>query len=173
MNSSEYDENRPKIVFDGYGVNPVVINLNIGEDYTPVEYSAISVNGTNLNNSVVQNIIYNSKSVDAIDTSSAGIYYINYSVVDSNGYSNLSTVNIIVIDNEKPILNIPSNFTIDVNTTSYDLLNGASCEDNSGDCDIKINGNINFGVRGKYIIEYIASDPSGNTTILKRVITVE
>ena len=38
---------------------------------------------------------------------------------------------------------------------------------------ISVSGKINFGISGKNVIEYKAFDPSGNTTILKRVITVE
>ena len=44
---------------------------------------------------------------------------------------------------------------------------------NSGKCEIKVVGDINFGVAGKNIIEYRATDPTGNTTIIKRVITIE
>ena len=58
-------------------------------------------------------------------------------------------------------------------TTNYDLLENVSCSDNSGKCEIKVVGDINFGVAGKNIIEYRATDPTGNTTIIKRVITIE
>lgn len=173
MNSSEYDKNRPKIVFDGYEVSPIVINLNIGDKYSPLEYSATSVNGTNLTNEVIEYITFNSKTTNSIDTSEVGIYHVYYSVVDSNGYSNVEDVSIIVSDSDKPVLTIPENETISKSLTSYDLMDGVICEDNSGICDIKINGNVEYGVSGKYIIEYIASDSSGNTSILKRVITVE
>lgn len=173
MNSNTYDKNRPTIEFEGYNTNLVVMNLNIGSTYTPIKYSATSIDGIDLTNEVVENIIYNSKNVKKIDTSKPGIYYVNYSVVDENGYSNLSTVNVIVSDNTKPSLIIPSNQTINTDVTSFDLLEGVSCSDNSGYCDIEINGTINFGTSGKYIIEYIASDSFGNTTSLKRVITIE
>ena len=142
-------------------------------NYSPVEYNALSIDGVDLTDKVVENIIYKEKNSKKIDTKTAGVYYINYSVVDDNGYSNLATVSVIVSDNEKPTMVIPSNATINKSITSYNLLEGASCKDNSGICDIKINGSINFGISGKYIIDYVASDPSGNTTIEKRVITVE
>jgi len=173
MNSSDYENNRPIINFVDYETNPLIINLNIGDLYTPVKYTATSIDGIDLTSKVVENIICNSKRSNKVDTSKAGVYYVNYSVVDKNGYSNLSTVSIVVSDIEKPVLIIPSNETISTDVTNYDLLNGVSCEDNSGNCDIKINGSINFGVSDKYIIEYVASDPSGNTTIEKRVITIE
>lgn len=173
MDSDSYDNNRPTITFTGYDTYPVVINLNIGDTYTAIKYNAVSASGVNLSDRVVENIIYNSKNTKKINTKIAGIYYINYSVVDDDGYSNLATVSVIVSDNEKPVLTIPENVTISTSITSYDLLDGVICEDNSGVCDINTSGNIKFGVKDKYIIEYIASDPSGNTTIQKRVITVE
>lgn len=173
MNSSDYDDNRPKINFEGYVTNPIVINLNLGDKYSSLKYTATSIDGIDLTNKVVENIVYREENSKKVDTKTAGVYYINYSVVDDNGYSSLATVSVIVSDNEKPVIVIPSNETIRTSVTAYNLLEGASCEDNSGNCDIKINGSINFGISGKYIIEYIASDPSGNTTIEKRVITVE
>lgn len=173
MNTDDFNTKKPTIVFEGYNTNPIVVNLNIGDMYNPLNYTASSYDSVDLTSKVIENIIYNSKRSDAVDTSSSGIYYINYSVVDSKGYSNYATVNVIISDNEKPLLNIPENVTITRDTNSYKLMDGVSCKDNSGICDINIVGNIEFGVSGKYIIEYVASDPSGNTTILKRVITVE
>lgn len=173
MNSDTYNTNRPIISFEGHEERPIVVNLNIGDIYSPIKYTAKSIKDIDLTNQVIENIVYNSKSINNIDTSKAGVYYVNYSVVDSNGYSCLETVNIIVSDNEKPSLTIPDNTTISIDISSYDLMDGVSCEDNSGACDIKINGDIIYGVSGKYIIEYIATDPSGNTSILKRIITVQ
>lgn len=171
-NSNTYYTNRPTIDFTGHEENPIVMNLDIGEEYNPLKYTATSVDGTDLTGNVVENITYNSKNVNKVDTKVAGIYYVNYSVVDKDGYSNVKTVNIIVFDNEKPVLNIPDDVTISIDTTSYDLYEGVSCKDNSNVCDIKINRTIKFGVEGKNEIEYIASDPSGNTDSKTRVITV-
>ena len=173
MNSSDFETKKPTIKFEGYDVSPIVININVGESYTPLTYTAMSNADTNITNSVVENIIYNSDFVDEVDTYSAGIYYINYSVIDRNGYSIVETVNLIVVDNEKPELFGTENVSINSSDTSFDLMSGVSCKDNSGKCDIKIEGIIEFGVVGKYIIEYKAYDPTGNTNIIKRVITVK
>ena len=51
-------------------------------------------------------------------------------------------------------------------------MEGVVCEDNSDECEIDIEGSIDYGKTGKYIIKYIAKDPSGNTTSKKRVITI-
>lgn len=173
MATDEFNSNRPTIKFSGYDTELVVINMNIGDTYTPLEYTATSISGIDLTDKVVENIIYNSKNIDEVDTSTAGIYYVNYSVVDLNGYSNYVAVNVIVSDNIKPALTVPENVSISTDVSYYDLMDGVSCSDNSGKCKISYSGDIEYGVVGKYIIEYKAFDEGGNTTILKRVITVE
>lgn len=173
MNTDAFKDNMPIISFSGYDASPIVLELNLGDSYNELTYTATSIDSEDLTQDVVKNIIYNSQNIDEVNTSQPGIYYINYSVVDNNGYSNYATVNVIVVDDELPNLIIPENVTIDTSITSYDLMDGVSCTDNSGVCNITLNGVIEFGVSGKYIIEYKASDSVGNTTILKRVITVE
>lgn len=169
--TNNYINNKPKITISGYE-NSLFDSVNINEEFTMPSYSAISYKNVDITDSVVINIIYDSSNIESIDTGVAGIYYINYCVVDIEGYSNCSILSVAITDNELPSLTIPSSVTIGLDITEYDLMDGVSCTDNSGKCDIKISGNIKYGVSGKYIIEYIASDPSGNTKSEKRVITV-
>lgn len=173
MSTDTFKSNKPNIKFIGYSTNPVVLILDISEAYEDLEYVATSSENVDLTSLVVKNITQNSKNVDEVDTSTSGIYHINYSVVDKNGYSNESSVIVIVGDNEKPILTIPENVTIGTDIKYYDLMKGASCTDNSGICDISIEGNITYGQIGKYTIKYSASDPAGNTITETRVITVK
>ena len=173
MKTEEFNDSKPTITLEGYGNESFVSNIDLGEEVDDPKYTAISKNGMDITNKVIKNIIYKSKNVDSINTIKAGIYYVNYTVVDENGYSNILTRSIIIVDDELPILTVPQNVTISSTTTSLNLLEGASCTDNSGVCDIKTKGKIKFGVNGKYIIEYIASDPTGNTKKIKRVITVK
>ena len=173
MKTDDFKNNKPIIKFEGYDNSDVVIILNNGATYNEVKYSAETISGTDITNKVIKTINYNTKLVDKIDTSKEGIYKIIYSVVDENGYSNMATISLIINDKEAPILTIPDNETISTSIKSYNLMSNVSCEDNSGICDISVSGNINYGVEGKYIIEYKATDPSGNTTVLKRVITIK
>jgi len=166
------EKNKPIIEFSGYSNSPIVINVNLGSEYEELIYTATSYLGENITDKVIKNIIIDSHTADFVDTSLAGIYYINYSVVDEDGNSSSSIVNLIITDTQSPKLNVPENETISSSITSYDLMEGVSCTDNSGECEIGVNGQINFGQEGKYIIEYIAKDPSGNTTNVKRVITI-
>ena len=52
-------------------------------------------------------------------------------------------------------------------------MDGVSCTDNSGKCDIDVDGTIDYGTIGTYSIKYKASDPSGNTVTKERVIKVK
>lgn len=173
MNSNDYNEKKPTITLEGYDTESLVSQIDINNSFEEPKYSATSFDDKDLTDKVIKNIIYKSNNTNEIDTKKAGIYYINYTVVDELGYSNGIVLSVIVTDNELPELTIPDNATISINDTSFDLEEGVSCKDNSGVCDIEINGSIKFGVADKYIIEYIAKDPSGNTATDKRVITVE
>lgn len=176
METSTYKNKKPSIVLNNLTANSdgnYVTSIDINSTYTDTTYTATSSDGKDLTDKVMINIIYNEKAVENVDTSRAGIYHINYTVIDDNGYSNMVVRNIIVTDSQKPEVTLPSENTISKSATEFDLMNGVTCVDNSGDCKITTSGEIDFGVLGKYIIEYTAKDPSGNTTTVKRVITIE
>ncbi len=172
MNQPEFTDNMPDIILDGYEES-LVETIDINSDFVEPSYIATSYEGVDLTDKVIKNIIYKSKNTDKVDTSKAGIYYINYAVVDSKGYSTVVVLSVIITDEELPILTVPENITISASDTEFDLNEGVSCIDNSGQCKIKINGDIKFGTVGKYTIEYVGTDPSGNTVTDRRIITVE
>ncbi len=76
------------------------------------------------------------------------------------------------IDREAPTLTIPADETIDDTVEEYDLMQGVSCKDNSGECSITYKGNITFRTHGEYKIEYTAVDLAGNKDTKTRTITV-
>ena len=154
---------------DGDFVNEVDINT----DFQIISYTAESSTGDDLTSNVFVSISYKDKYVTQVDTSKLGIYKIYYTVVDNLGYSVTVTVNVIITDNIPPVLTLPENNTISKTTTEFDLLEGVTCTDNSGVCNITTSGTIDFGVSGKYPITYIAKDSSGNTITLERIITIE
>ena len=163
----------PVISFTDYETTPILININLGSTYNELEYSAKTSEDKDITNKVVKNITFNENNIDKINTYEVGIYYIDYCVVDDNGYSICEKVNVVVKDEEKPELIIPENVTISTGEKSYDLEDGLECTDNSNNCKIEIEENIEYGVAGKYVVTYKAIDPSGNTSIKKRVITIE
>lgn len=172
----EYNIKKPTIklndlVSDSQG--NYVTNVSINSTFTNVSYSAESKDKVDLTDKVITYIVYDNNIVSSVDTSKIGIYYIIYTVVDDDGYSTIVTRSIIVSDFTAPTLIIPEQTVIDKSVITYDLFDDVECNDNSSKCDITINGAIDYGNSGKYIIEYVAKDPSGNTTIKKRVIEIE
>lgn len=163
----------PVISFEGYEKTPTLISLDLGNKYNELTYNAKTSDEKDITDKVIKNITYKEKNIDKIDTSKVGIYYIDYCVVDDNGYSVCEEVSVVIKDEELPVLTIPENVTISTEKTSYDLEVGVSCTDNSKKCKIEIEEDIKYGTPGKYIIIYKGIDPSGNTVIKKRVITVE
>ncbi len=180
----EYDNylddyiNKPEILLNDLIPNSngdYITTVSLNETVKSAEYKATSTDGIDITDKVVINIKYNDSFVSNIDTSSFGIYYVYYTVVDSNGYSNTITRYIIIGDTTLPDINFPSKTEIKLGSISeFDLLKDVSCTDNSGFCDITISSLDNFDVNvlGTYLIEYTIKDPSGNTLVKKRVISV-
>lgn len=166
----------PSIILDGLTQNSdgnYILTLNLNQEFTNIIYTAESINGVDLTDRVKKYILLNDIPADNIDTSDSGIYKIYYTVVDDNGYASTAILSIIIADTTMPTITLPEKNAISKDITAFDLLNGVSCEDNSGYCDIEFSGEIDFGVIGKYIITYTAKDPNGNTATKKRVITIE
>ena len=166
----EKSTNKPEITFPG---GSEYLSLNVGESYSGDSCTAKDYNNNDLTNKIVTNITKDDKNINIVDTHDVGIYKINCCVVDLEGNASCNVLSVVVRDNEVPELIIPENADIDTTVTSYDLMNGVSCVDNSGKCNIDIEGTINYGIVGEYSIKYEASDPSGNTVTKKRVIKVK
>lgn len=147
--------------------------LNLNDELKKITLSAISKSGKDLTDRITKNIIMNDRSVRTIDTSKQGIYKINYSVVDDDGNANILIYNIIIGDITPPIIIIPEETKINKDTIKFDLSKDIYCEDNSGFCDITFVDTIDYGVVGKYIVEYTSKDPSGNLSTKKRVVEIE
>lgn len=150
-----------------------IVILDLGDVFED-EFFSESKNNTNLTDQVSRYITKDNKMENTIETKVPGIYKINYSVVDDQGYSNFVVLNVIVDDRQLPKINFETkDIILSKDITSYNLLEDVSCEDNSGFCDIDYTGNVDYGVSGKYIIKYTATDPSGNTIEKERIIRIE
>lgn len=111
--------------------------------------------------------------VPMIDTSHVGTYQIEYRVTDS-GFTVSASRTVVVKDMTPPILTIPADTVISTTTTSYNLMEGVSATDNSGETvKIVVSGNLSLGIPGRYLIQYTATDSAKNKTTKNRVITIE
>lgn len=167
---------KPIITLDNLTKNSdgnYILTLDLNQEFSNISYSALSVNGVDLTQRVKKYILLNDIPTDTISTEKSGIYKVYHTVVDDNGYANTSVLSLIIADTTLPEIKFPEENKISKDATTFDLMNNVTCSDNSGYCDIKFSGEIDFGVIGKYIITYTAKDPSGNTTTKKRVITIE
>ena len=150
------------------------LSVNLNDEINISDVGVTSMSGeNNISDRVKKYIVNNDKTVDSIDTSQFGIYKVYYSVVDDDGYSSMVVLNIIVADNEIPVISLPDENTISIDMTNYNLLEGVTRKDNSGFCTLTHTGTINYQSGEKSIIEYTAEDPSGNTATARRVITIE
>lgn len=168
--SITYDEDAPTITLIGDMVQMVELN----SEYEEPGYSALTSTGDNITDSVTSVIRTSSEDINIIDTTTLGVYYKDYTVID-NSISTTVTRTIIVSDTTAPSINFDDTFVSEISTSedTINLLNGVSCTDNSGVCNITTSGNITPGVSGKYVIKYIASDESGNTYSEKKVIVIK
>lgn len=158
---------------DSDGNYLLILNLNENFNEENYNYTATSSSGDNITDKVKSYIVLNDEVVDSINTSSSSVYKINYSVIDNDGYANNSILSVIIADTLSPVITLPKENKISKEETSFDLNNGVICDDNSGYCTITTSGEIDFGVSGKYIITYTGTDPNGNRTTKKRVITIK
>lgn len=168
--SITYDEDAPIITLIGDMVQMVELN----SEYEEPGYSALTSTGDNITDSVTSVIRTSSEDINIIDTTTLGVYYKDYTVID-NSISTTVTRTIIVSDTTAPSINFDDTFVSEISTSedTINLLTGVSCTDNSGVCNITTSGNITPGVSGKYVIKYIASDESGNTYSEKKVIVIK
>ena len=167
---------------DNDGIAPtIVLPINIASlelndpvpDISYIPYSASDSAGNDITSKVKYFIAKGDSIVNSIDTSAFAVYKLYFVVVDSAGNSTSKILNVIVGDTTNPTLSIPSNKTISVGSGPLNLRNGASCEDNSGFCDITVTESIDYQTSGVYTVTYTAQDPSGNTATKERIITIE
>ena len=173
---------KPIMEIECSDVNQIMNKISDDTYYTPMgvgnDYVACFLKARNNVHNIVEVILDNpydngGKDVETIDVTKKGIYYRYFIAIDDNGNSNYIVQNIVLDDIEAPTLTIPENTTeIASNVTKFDLMNGVTCTDNSGKCNITTEGEIEFGVPDSYQIIYIAKDPSGNSARATRTIRV-
>lgn len=134
------------------------VTLNFGEKYEEEGYYVKVFNKDNSKYVVVK---------DEVDYSTLGEYYIKY-VLRLN-YLNVDRVlkrKIIIVDKEKPTINIDSDDEVYINQySSYNIPNYVAVDNYDGDITskVEIDNQVNSDVIGEYAVRYSVSDTSGNT----------
>ena len=154
------------------------INNNLNLIYEDVNSgTALSYrynNGNVVSDDDLKTYNYNEHSIKTIDMSKYGFYYVYYNPDSVETDINDSLKIIIINDTEIPSIIFDDNYQTEYYTNSnINLLDNVRCSDNSGYCKIEGLGNITPSIKGKYVITYIVSDNSGNTSKAKKVITIK
>lgn len=101
---------------------------------------------------------------EKIDTTKIGFQEINIEIKDCFGKVKNITYQVIVIDNEKPIITFNKELETEEGVT-IDLLKDVKVSDNSEEnITPTIEGTYDFNKSGEYNLFYIAKDSSGNET---------
>ncbi|WP_338631904.1 immunoglobulin-like domain-containing protein [Clostridium baratii] len=111
---------------------------------------------------------------NTVNTNKPGTYKVVYEITDSQGAKTIKEIHVTVVSNDKPIINGANNVII-VEGTSFDPMAGVTAtdtEDGNITKDIKVTGTVNTNKPGKYELTYTVTDSDGNTTIVKRIVTV-
>lgn len=163
---SEVNKNSPIIILNGNFIEYVEING------TYEEKGALA---KDKDGNIIQDIQIsyqlNGVEIPSIDTKSFNTYTAIYSAT-SNGYTSRITRTIVVRDTTAPDLIVPG--TIELlkeELASFDLLEGVSATDNSGE-DIKIETRGFDRLPTDKIIEYTACDSHNNCVTKRRLVKI-
>ncbi|WCO01589.1 immunoglobulin-like domain-containing protein [Psychroserpens ponticola] len=135
------------------------INLNIGDVYNEQGATATDNLDGNLTSSIVI--------TGAVNTASAGTYFVNYNVSDSSGNAANQVTRTVVVsaDTTPPVIVLVGASTINLNVGDAYNEQGATATDNlDGNLtsSIVITGTVNTASAGTYFVNYNVSDSSGN-----------
>lgn len=112
----------------------------------------------------------------ALNVSTIGTYYVNYTATDSAGNTATAQRTIVVCDNASPVLTLIGQASVTVEQGSGIYSDpGATAIDGGGDISdqIVVTGSVDTNTAGSYTLEYNVSDASGNdATPVSRSVTV-
>lgn len=162
----EVDRDAPVLFLNGDYLVYVEVNTNYNEegisspDFSDLSYYTIYYDD-------------NGQEIETINVNKLGNYVVKY-MASNDGKQSSITRHVVVRDTIAPVITVPITETIKVSDIdNYDLKNGVSVIDNSGEqLSIMTIGQLSE-LPGKYIITYKAKDSSGNERIKKRTIIVE
>ena len=101
-------------------------------------------------------------------------YVIKYAYVAEDGKTYYAERTVKIGDTKAPVIVVnPSDVTLSITNTTYDVRSGVTVTDNSGIIPtLTVSTNLNLGKAGNYVINYTATDGSGNKAVAKRNVTI-
>ncbi|MCX0402263.1 immunoglobulin-like domain-containing protein, partial [Clostridium perfringens] len=101
-------------------------------------------------------------------------YEVVYEVTDNQGATSTKTITVTVLSNDAPVISGTDNISIKEGD-AFDPMAGVTAtdtEDGNVTDKIKVEGSVDVNKPGKYELTYTVTDSDGNTTTVKRVVTV-
>ncbi|WP_050632263.1 immunoglobulin-like domain-containing protein [Bacillus andreraoultii] len=144
------------------------VTINFGDTFDPLE----GISATDNNDGDLTKEIQVS---GAVNVNKAGTYELMYTVTDNAGNKDTKKRIVAVIDHIPPTITGVGNTTVGL-YTDFNILEGVTALDNNdGDLTkyIKTNGTVDTSKEGSHVISYTVTDAAGNTTEIKRTITVK
>ena len=141
------------------GDNPATVEL--GASYTDA-----GATGSDLGGAVAVS------SSGTVNTDVVGTYTITYTGTDPSGNTSTATRTVNVVDTTAPVITVTGTnpVTHELGDTYTDA--GATASDLSGSITVTTNGTVNDDAVGEYVLTYVATDPSGNTSTATRTVNV-
>jgi len=155
--------NGPSITMNGNAT----VNLKTGDIYIDAGATATDTEDGDLTGSIVI--------TNPVDTSTAGIYTVEYSVTDSDANTTIATRTVIVTEGEFPVINLNGLATETVYAMTAYVDPGAVAsdfEDGSLTSSIVVTGSVDTSIAGSYMLTYSVTDTAGNTSSVVRTVEV-
>ena len=150
------------------------MEVTVGSTFADPGVEAYDDKGTDISDKV-NTFIMDQKLIEQkkINTSMTGSYIIEYQLVHNNMHIVIERT-VRVISTDGPVITHPGNLTIDVDTTSLDVMEGVSAVDKNGNnLEVVAKSNLALGIPGEYTITYTAIDGSGNETSINRSVYIK
>ena len=159
-----------------YDVTPPIITLtgsaNINYEINSGAYTdAGATANDNIGGDLTGSIVMDSS---AVDVTTLGSYNVYFDVVDGAGNDAIQKIRVVnVIDTTNPVVVITGDVEKTQNQGYPYVEEGATASDNSNESlTVVITGSVDINVNGDYTLTYTATDSTGNTHALTRLIHI-
>jgi len=159
-----------------YDITPPVIIL-LGNANTTIEINETPyIDAGSTCDDIVDGDISNNIVVsgDTVDYSVLGVYTLYFNITDNAGNIATQRIRVInVVDTINPVVVLVGENEIELIQHATYSESGATVSDNSNETlSITIGGSVNTAVLGDYVVTYTATDSTGNTHQISRLVRV-
>ncbi len=107
-----------------------------------------------------------------VDDGTAGTYELTYTATDGAGNEASVTRTVTVADTSDPVVTLNGDDPVNLECGESYVEAGATATDSCGDADVTIDGSVDDGTPGSYVLTYTATDDAGNEASVTRTVNV-